>query len=119
MQGRARGDELPEELRRRESRLERIREAKAALEAEALKTRAHTLREQAERNERTLQRRLGHQRVHTVARPPEHLRRTGLPVPRPQRRLDARPECPVPSPSSSSACSRVSDCADTSFGSEA
>ena len=30
-----RGDELPEELRRRESRLERIREAKEALEAEA------------------------------------------------------------------------------------
>jgi len=30
-----RGDELPEELRRRESRLEKIREAKAALEAEA------------------------------------------------------------------------------------
>ena len=51
----ARGDELPEELRRRESRLERIREAKAALEAEARKTRAHTLREQAERNERTAQ----------------------------------------------------------------
>jgi transposase/IS5 family transposase len=33
--GDARGDELPEELRRRESRLARIREAKAALEAEA------------------------------------------------------------------------------------
>jgi transposase len=30
-----RGDELPEELRRRESRLKKIREAKAALEAEA------------------------------------------------------------------------------------
>ncbi len=30
-----RGDELPEELARRESRLERLREAKAALEAEA------------------------------------------------------------------------------------
>ena len=30
-----RGDELPEELQRRESRLEKIREAKAALEAEA------------------------------------------------------------------------------------
>lgn len=33
--GDARGDELPEELRRREGRLEKIREAKAALEAEA------------------------------------------------------------------------------------
>ena len=52
----ARGDELPEELRRRESRLKRrIREAKGALEAEARKTRTHTLREQAERNERTAQ----------------------------------------------------------------
>ena len=51
----ARGDELPEELRRRESRRERIREAKAALEAEAGKTRARTLREQAERNEHTAQ----------------------------------------------------------------
>lgn len=51
----ARGDEVPEELRRRESRLERIREAKAALEAEAGKTRARTLREQAERNEHTAQ----------------------------------------------------------------
>ena len=50
-----RGEELPEELRRRESRLERIREAKAALEAEALKTRAGTLREQAEGHERTAQ----------------------------------------------------------------
>ena len=51
----ARGDELPEELRRRESRLARIREAKAALEAEARKSRAQTLREQAERNEDTAQ----------------------------------------------------------------
>ncbi len=33
--GEARGDELPAELRRRETRLARIREAKAALEAEA------------------------------------------------------------------------------------
>ena len=51
----ARPDELPEELRRRESRIERIREAKAALEAQARKTRAHTLREQAEGNEHTAQ----------------------------------------------------------------
>ena len=51
----ARGDELPEELRRRESRLKRIREAKTALEAEARKSRAHTLREQAEGHECTAQ----------------------------------------------------------------
>lgn len=41
------GDELPAELRRRESRLARIREAKAALEAEARTSRAQALREQA------------------------------------------------------------------------
>ena len=35
-----RGDELPEELKRRESRLKRLREAKARLEAEARKARA-------------------------------------------------------------------------------
>ena len=51
-----RGDELPRELRRRESRLERIGEAKAALEAEARKSRAQTLREQGERSEGTAQR---------------------------------------------------------------
>jgi transposase len=42
------GDELPAELRRRESRLERIRQAKAELEAEARRARAKALREQAE-----------------------------------------------------------------------
>lgn len=43
-----RGDELPEELRRRETRLAVIREAKAALEAEA----AQAARERAETNAR-------------------------------------------------------------------
>lgn len=42
-----RGDELPAELQRRESRLQRIREAKAALEKEAAATRAAELRENA------------------------------------------------------------------------
>jgi len=42
-----RGDELPEELRRRESRLGRIREAKAALEKEAAEGRAADLRDNA------------------------------------------------------------------------
>jgi transposase len=41
------GDEIPEELRRRETRLERIRAAKSVLEAEAAKTRASELRENA------------------------------------------------------------------------
>src|SRR6266581_691087 len=40
-------EDLPEELQRRESRLSRIREAKAALEKEATDARAEELREQA------------------------------------------------------------------------
>jgi transposase len=40
-------EDLPEELQRRESRLSRIREAKAALEKEAVEARAEELREQA------------------------------------------------------------------------
>lgn len=40
-------EDLPEELRRRESRQSRIREAKAALEKEAAEARAEKLREQA------------------------------------------------------------------------
>ena len=48
-----RGDELPEELKRRESRLKRLREAKARLEAEARKARARALREQADGMEAT------------------------------------------------------------------
>jgi transposase len=43
-----RGDELPEELKRRESRLKKIREAKAALEAEA-KAKAQAQAEEARR----------------------------------------------------------------------
>ena len=42
-----RGDELPEELQRRESRLKKIREAKEALEREAAEARAMQLRELA------------------------------------------------------------------------
>jgi len=44
-----REEDLPEELRRREERLARIRQAKAELEAEARASRAAELREQAER----------------------------------------------------------------------
>jgi len=42
-------EDLPSELRRRQSRLAKIREAKAALEAEAAQARARELREQAAR----------------------------------------------------------------------
>jgi transposase len=45
-----RGDELPEELSRRESRLKKIREAKAALEAEARKKGEQKVPEKAQRN---------------------------------------------------------------------
>ena len=48
-----RGEELPEELKRRERRLERVRQAKAELEAEAAESRAAALREQAEGMEDT------------------------------------------------------------------
>jgi transposase len=47
-----RGDEVPEELRRRETRLAAIRKAKAELEDEAAKARAATLRERAEVQQR-------------------------------------------------------------------
>ena len=43
-----RGDELPEELQHRETRLRRIREMKAELEKEAAETRAKALQEQAD-----------------------------------------------------------------------
>jgi len=42
-----RGDEIPEELRHRETRLKRIRELKAELEKEAAKSRAERLRDNA------------------------------------------------------------------------
>lgn len=47
-----RGDELPDELMRRESRLRKIREAKAALEAEATRAKVKDLEERAEAQER-------------------------------------------------------------------
>jgi len=46
--------ELPEELKRRESRLKKIREAKAALEQEAREQRANELREQAKTREQAV-----------------------------------------------------------------
>ena len=42
-------EDLPAELARRETRLQRLREAKAALEKEAAEGRAEELREQAQR----------------------------------------------------------------------
>jgi len=76
----SRGDELPAELRRRESRLARIREAKAALEAEAAQSRARALREQAQGMEDTanehpdpsMQRRLRTNAAKRRARAEEH-----------------------------------------------
>lgn len=51
-----RGDELPEELRRREGRLEKIREAKARLEAEAARARAAELAERAKQAKKKAER---------------------------------------------------------------
>ena len=48
-----REEDLPAELRRREGRLEKIRAAKRALEAQAARTRIAELEEQAARNEET------------------------------------------------------------------
>ncbi len=48
-------EDLPEELARRETRLQRLREAKAALEKEAAEGRAKELREQAQEQERKAQ----------------------------------------------------------------
>ena len=50
-----RGDELPEELARRESRLKKLAEAKRALEAAAAKRHAQKKREQAERAQKKAQ----------------------------------------------------------------
>jgi transposase len=50
-----RGDELPEELRRREGRLAKLQRAKVELEAEAARTRAEQLRQRAETQRRHAQ----------------------------------------------------------------
>lgn len=63
-----RGDELPAELQRRESRLAKIKEAKAALEAEA-KARADKEREEIERKRREREKRPPQQRGRDYADP--------------------------------------------------
>jgi len=66
-----RGDELPEELRRRESRLKRIREAKAALEAEAKAKAEQQRAAQAARAAEIAQRRPAHRRGRKAQPPRE------------------------------------------------
>jgi transposase len=58
-----RGDELPEELQRRESRLARILEAKAKLEAEAAAARARELLDQAQGARQRAEQAQGHERT--------------------------------------------------------
>jgi transposase len=70
-----REEDLPEEMRRREARLAKIREAKVALEAEALDARAAVLREQADK---------ARQAATTAATEPEQKRA--------ERRAEAREE---------------------------
>jgi transposase len=77
------GDELPEELRRRESRLKRIREAKAALEAQARRKAA----EQAQ---------AARLRIHSA---PAEAGPAGIP-PRPGLRPGPSTTSPIPTPGS-------------------
>ncbi|GAC1357131.1 MAG: hypothetical protein NVS3B10_19040 [Polyangiales bacterium] len=65
-----RGDELPAELQRRESRLAKIKEAKAALEAEA-KARAEVERADVERRRREREARPGERRGREIKDPKE------------------------------------------------
>jgi transposase len=66
-----RGDELPEELRRRESRLRKIREAKAALEAEAKAKAAQQRAAQAVKAAQVAQQRPPHRRGRKAQPPRE------------------------------------------------
>jgi len=66
-----RGDELPEELRRRESRLRKIREAKAALEAEAKAKAEQQRTAQAAKAAEIAQRRPTHRRGRKAQPPRE------------------------------------------------
>lgn len=106
-----RGDELPKELQRRETRLARIQEAKAKLEEEARQGRALALQEQAER---ARQRSETHddpterKRAATVAKnkeaeademrgddnddPPSFTTPDGLPMHRPKTKVDGTPD---------------------------
>jgi len=106
-----RGDELPEELRRRRTRLARIQEAKAELEEEAKRARAQALEEQAER---ARERSENHEdpterkRAATVAKkkegeagemrgdddddPPSFTTSEGLPMHRPRTKVDGTPD---------------------------
>jgi len=106
-----RGDELPEELRRRETRLARIQEAKAELEEEAKQARALALREQAERareRSETHDDSTERKRAATVAKkkdaqakkmggdddddPPSFITPDGLPMHRPKTKVDGTPD---------------------------
>jgi hypothetical protein len=106
-----RGDELPEELRRRETRLARIQKAREELEEEARQARALALREQAERareRSETHEDPTERRRAATVAEkkeaeakemggddndePPTFTTPEGLPMHRPKTDLDGTPD---------------------------
>lgn len=104
-----RGDELPEELRRRETRLARIQEARAELEREAAQARAEHLRALAEQNqERAVDEELpAKQRKAAATRaakqekqaddlddddPPSFTTDEGLPKHRPKSQTDGTPD---------------------------
>ena len=80
-------EDLPEELARRETRLQRLREAKAALEKEAAEGRALELREQAQKQE---------QRVNNPFLPAHERKRSGTRAAKARKQADAvAPEKPT------------------------
>lgn len=106
-----RGDEPPEELRHRETRLKRLREAKKELEKEARQARTQTLREQAERAKKRAESHpdpVERKRAATIAQrrqeskraitkddddePPSFTTSDGLPKHRPPAHVDGTPK---------------------------
>lgn len=84
-----RGTELPEELKRRETRLKKIREAKAALEQEAREQRAKELREQVKVREKAAQTQSSSKAAKGEATKAAHARDRA-------KELDGRDETPAP-----------------------
>lgn len=106
-----RGDELPEELQRRETRLAKIQEAKAKLKEEAKQARALALQEQAERARERSEKHddpTERKRAATIAEkkeaeakemrgddnddPPTFTTPDGLPMHRPKTKTDGTPD---------------------------
>ena len=81
--------ELPEELKRRETRLNKIREAKAALEQEAREQRARELRQQAQTREQSVPKQTSPRFAKSEETKAKHAREKA-------HELDGREESPTP-----------------------